>query len=502
MSPRSKLTHKSGRSLLNPQRWGLSTELIDKLPEQFDKFFNGFRDCFKTKTWNNWQYANLYLTGLFCMDTKRNYSAIGRTMNDPRDDGQNIQHFMSDSSWDAHRVFAEIQRQIKNYPELTRGALVIDGSSDGKKGKGAGVSRQYSGRLGKVDSCQACVSLGYHKDNVHVMVDANMYFTKEWFDQEHKELWPSSHIPEDLEFKTKTEIAADMVLQAKNNGLPFEVVCCDDEYGKTHWLRRLFSDNGLTYVADVPSDTLFYLEKPSVEIPVNMPGIRGRRYWKKRPVCQKKPVRVDKLARDEDLEFYRIKVRNSERGILVYEMAFLRGWTVSRDGQEVLEETLMIRKDPDGSYVYSLSNSPAETPYDVLALWKSHRYFVERVFQDAKTDLGWDELIAVKYRSWMHHTALIAIGLWFIGLLLMFFGQDSQKQSRSLCRQLKLNVLPSLSAANLRLIFKTSLCLSYFKYEECLHVIMQNLVNRAKSTRSRLEKEHGRKFGKICPRET
>jgi len=39
---------------------------------------------------------------------------------------------------------------------------------------------------------------------------------------------------------------------------------------------------------------------------------------------------------------------------------------------------------------------------------------VERVNQDAKTELGWDELEAQKYLVWMHHLALTILAMWFI----------------------------------------------------------------------------------------
>ena len=55
----------------------------------------------------------------------------------------------------------------------------------------------------------------------------------------------------------------------------------------------------------------------------------------------------------------------------------------------------------------------ANTPLEHLALWRSQRYFAERIFQDAKSEGGWDELVAGKYRAWMHHAALDALALWF-----------------------------------------------------------------------------------------
>lgn len=490
MSPREKFLHRSGRSLFNPGRWGLSVEVVGEMPRRFDSFFAGFAGCFATKTWNNWGYAKVYLEGLLCMQAERNYAAIGRTMNGPRDDGQNIQHFMSDSGWDAHKVFAGIRRQITANPALAGGALVIDGSSDGKKGSGAGVSRQYSGRLGKVDSCQVWVSLAYCTGIGSALVDADLYLPEEWFNDEHRKAWPSLRIPAEREFKTKLEIAGEMVMRAKDGGLGFSVVLCDDEYGSSHYFRRFLNRNGITYVADASSKTLFYREKPRLEVPENPPGRRGRRYVYPRPVSARKPLHLSDIATEDSLEYYRIKVRDTDRGDLVYEMAFLRGWTVSRDG-EILEETLLIRRDADGTCSYSLSNAPADTPYDILAKWRSHRYYVERVFQDAKSELGWDELVAGKYRAWMHHAALVALGLWFIVLMLMLFRQGQQGQALSLSRQLKVNAPPPVSVANVKLMFQTAFYFTTFNEEECLHVILKILINRANSARARLK--HGNK---------
>jgi len=42
------------------------------------------------------------------------------------------------------------------------------------------------------------------------------------------------------------------------------------------------------------------------------------------------------------------------------------------------------------------------------------RYFVERTFQDAKSELGRAEFAARSYRAWEHHLASNAAALWFV----------------------------------------------------------------------------------------
>ena len=107
-----------------------------------------------------------------------------------------------------------------------------------------------------------------------------------------------------------------------------------------------------------------------------------------------------------------VTIRHTERGILTYECSMFRVWTVSESGV-VREESLLVRKETDGEFSFSLTNA-LEASLEQLAYWRCERYFAERVFQDAKTEGGWDELVARKYRAWEHHTALDALTLWFI----------------------------------------------------------------------------------------
>jgi len=56
-----------------------------------------------------------------------------------------------------------------------------------------------------------------------------------------------------------------------------------------------------------------------------------------------------------------------------------------------------------------VEGAPASTAEFVIC-----DHTIERTFQDAKSEAGWDELVARKYRAWMHHTALDALALWVV----------------------------------------------------------------------------------------
>ena len=62
-----------------------------------------------------------------------------------------------------------------------------------------------------------------------------------------------------------------------------------------------------------------------------------------------------------------------------------------------MEEWLGLRRETNGKYSYALGNAPADKPLEHLAQWKCQRYFIERSNQEAKSELGWDELQAQTY---------------------------------------------------------------------------------------------------------
>ncbi|MCL0079117.1 IS701 family transposase [Dehalococcoidia bacterium] len=403
---------------------------------------------------------------------------------DPGDDGQNFQQFMSDSPWSAGAVF---QAEVRQRPELRGGMLTLDESGDKKAGnQSAGVARQYLGRLGKVDLGQMGVALGYYQAAVWMMVDAELYLPEEWFDQAHADLRRRLHIPPDRTFSPKSQLGLEMILRAKSNGLPFHVVGCF--YGRDSHFRAALDKEGLLYLVEVPSDTHVYLERPRMGVPEKPLGHRGRPFSRQQVLSGVLPVGVRQLRAYPDLEWRRVKVRPVERGALTYECTAMRVWTLTDDGR-VRQEWLFIHREKDGDCSYFLSNAPADTPLETLALWRSLRYFVERIFQDGKSEIGWDELVAQKYRAWMHHTALTALALWFIAETKLDWAREYGRDPE-LARQLEVEILPNLSVANVRELLRAALPLNQFSLEEATGLVVKHLFHRACSTRSRLKAQY------------
>lgn len=472
--------------LFDPERWGLPPEAVEELADRLQRIWERFRPRFKTKTCDTSENAFVYLRGKLIMETKRNFANIARRVVGIDDDGQSLQQFMSDSPWPAEGVFEQIQAEIKEREELAGGMLTLDES--GKKCAGdqkAGAGRQYLGREGKVDLGQVGVAGGYYKDGHWTMVDAELFLPENWFDDDHAKLRERWHIPSERTFKTKPELGLELIKRAQANGLPFAVVGYDSLYGRNRQFRADLAAENIIYMADIPSDMLVYLEKPEVGVPETPPGKKGPPFTQKRVLNDVQPVEVRSLVDHPDFARQSVDIRHAERGLLTYDCAARRVWTLT-PGMDVREEWLFIRHEPDDTFSFSLSNAPADTPLTQLARWRCQRYFAERIFQDAKTEGGWDELVARKYRAWMHHTALDALALWFIAETKLDWA-IAHPRDPALVSQLELEVLPALSMANVRELLRAVMPLDQLSPEDATRLVVKHLVNRSRSTRSRLK---------------
>jgi len=470
---------------LEPQRWGLPAEAVADLGNRLREFWVRFRRCFKTQTRDASGHAWTYLCGLLGMETQRTFANMARRVIAPDADGQNLQQFISDSPWSAAAVLQQVRCEIAATPALrTGGVLLLDESADEKAGaKSAGAGRQHNGRLGKIEMSQVGTFLAFYKGNVWTWVDGELFLPEHWFTPEMAQERQRLGVPEERKFATKIELGWQMIERVKAQGLPFEAVACDDLYGRSGWLRHQLDQAGIVYMAEIPESTQVYLTRPAFGVPPAQTPARGRAPSRPRVLSPEQPVEVRQLVRDGRLSFQRIPVRHTERGVLDDPFAVRRVWTL-RDGA-LAEEWLVIRHENELRYTYALSNAAADSPAKRLAWLKCTRHFVERSNQDAKSEIGWDELQAQKYRAWEHHLALTILATWFIAQTKLEWSQ-TYPSDPNLVQQLELEVLPALSVANVRLLLQAVLPLPQLSPEEATRLVAKHLVNRSRSTRSRL----------------
>ena len=91
---------------------------------------------------------------------------------------------MAQSPWSDVRVLAKVLELT--LPSITARepieAWIIDDTSFPKKGKhSVGVTRQYSGQLGKQDNCQVAVSLSLANAGASFPIAYRLYLPKDWY---------------------------------------------------------------------------------------------------------------------------------------------------------------------------------------------------------------------------------------------------------------------------------------------------------------------------------
>lgn len=213
-------------------------------------------------------------------------------------------------------------------------------------------------------------------------------------------------VPDDVTFKTKPEIALDLIDRVKANGIRVMAWNADEFYGRDgHFLDGL-DERGEAFVVEVHANTHVWLNKPKVlEKPVK-PRI-GRpkrpRYLRKR---DEKPSEVQNLARYSP-RFHqqrpqRYLIKDTHKGEEVWEIRWAVCWRKTHTGKLVSKQcTLIVAKNVcTGEVKYFLSNRvPGRNGWTLRMILKVAfgRWPVEDCFREAKKELGLDHF---ECRSW------------------------------------------------------------------------------------------------------
>ena len=473
------------KEVSDPSRWGLSAAVVADLGQRLSEFWQRFRGCFRSRTRDTSENAHLYLRAQLTLETERNFANMERRVQGG--DGQALQHFMSNAPWQGQAVFQQIQSELKGRTELKQGAvLILDESPDEKAGThSVGASRQHNGRQGKVDLCQVSTCLAYtHLAlGLWTLVDAELFLPAEWFTPAFADRRTALGIPAQRTFATKPALGLQMIQRVKATGLPFELVACDDLYGRNRALRAALHSEQIAYAAQIPADTQVYLEPPRVGLPRRRKA-RGPRPKRLRVLSRTQPTEVRALAASSHTTWQRCVIRPTERGALEADFTWRQVWTLTAE-MVVRAEWLLIRRDLSGRLTYSLLNGAADLAPRILIERSCMRYFVERTLQDAKSEIGWDEFQAQTYRAWEHHLALTALALWFVAQTKLDWRLQYARDPL-LLQQFEMEHLPALSTANVRELLKAALPLPQLTPAQATDLVVTHLVNRARSTSSRV----------------
>ena len=356
-------------------------------------------DLFKTQTHEGSRHARHYLAGLLSNCRRKNMERLAETLPDVQQ--QDLQHFITSSPWATAPVWTHVVQQASRLLGGGRAQmLVLDESGFAKKGdKSAGVARQYNGRLGKIDNCQVGVFSALVHETRATLTGARLYLPEAWTtDTERCE---SAGIPEaERVTRTKNELAWELIAEAAAAECDFDWVGMDAGYGRDQELLFKIAGLGKYFVADVDRDQLVWLSlPPGPQRPTSVSGSGAR------PVAE--------VAAEGWGQARSLALRTAENGRLKVKFWRRRVWIWPPGSDVEIEVWLLVTEKPDGKMQYSLCNAPEELTWEETAQRQGQRYFVERVFEEGKSQLGMGQYQVRQWAAWQHHMALVGLAMLF-----------------------------------------------------------------------------------------
>jgi SRSO17 transposase len=213
------------------------------------------RCCFaRTQTWLQ---AGKYVNALVSDLPSRNGWSVAEYAGDGSP--AKAQRLLNRASWDEAAAMSLVRRYAaaglddaarrSRRRRMTVGAL--DETGQEKQGTAtSGVKRQYMGCAGRVANGVNTVHLSYVREKTgHALAGARQWVPAEDISDPVKSL--VTGLPLVLRFRTKGELAIDILSDAYADGLAFDFVCGDEVYGSCTSLREFLEEKGQAYVLRV-----------------------------------------------------------------------------------------------------------------------------------------------------------------------------------------------------------------------------------------------------------
>ena len=206
-------------------------------------------------------------------------------------------------------------------------------------------------------------------------------------------------IPDDVVFKTKPQIALELIDRAKRNGIEVVAWTADELYGRDGAFLDGVDQRSEAFVVEVPPNARVWLSKPKV---LKKPARNGSGHPKKYPRLrrrERKPNEVQNLARyspafqQQTPQRYRIK--DTHRGTEVWEIRWHTCWRKTHTEKLISKQcTLIVARNVLTDEVkYFLSNRiPGRKGWSLRKLLRVAfgRWPIEDCFREAKEELGLD----------------------------------------------------------------------------------------------------------------
>jgi SRSO17 transposase len=329
-----------------------------------------------------------------------------------------VERFIRESPWEPDVVQDHVRRSI---PKTIRGpdaVIIIDDFGIAKQGThSVGVQRQYSGTLGKTGNCQVAVNLTYcapgddrNKDQKTWPLGTELYLPQTWVeDPEFQDLRDEVRLPEGTRFRTKHEIAHDLLEKCWAAGVEAAAVISDAEYGDGT-LRQHLRARKQPYALGVRHNEHFVAADARTETSRN-----GRERY---------PQDVKAFTIKEAAKTVRrwttITWGEGTKGPLKGRFARLRVRGIIQPStlRHTTDETawLLLEQRTNELKAYVCWGLDGKTIEALVAI-AHQRWTIEQYHKEAKQLLGLDRFEGRTFRGWHKHVALVLLAYAFLATL-------------------------------------------------------------------------------------
>ncbi len=406
-------------------KFTLEKKEVENFIDELKGFHEEFYDCFSRS--ESRENFFRYTSGQLSKLERKSIEPIA--LNVQGGNVRSMQKFISDVVWDESKILHKYHNMVNEDMGDSNGVLIFDESGFVKKGDdSAGVAKQYCSNLGKVENCQVGVFAAYASPSGYALLDKRLFIPERWFTDDYETRRNKCKIPENVEFKTKPQLAVEMFhdLQEQKS-IPYKYVLADSLYGNSpEFIDAIEEYTDLTYFVSIPSDTLCWLERPLT---------RKKEYKHKGEVhtkeilekTERKPISFETLAMNTNNYFwYRRKVSEGTKGPIEYEFT-RRRVVLSKNGLPQKTVWLIIKRTlgNNPTYSYYISNAPVSTKLETFVWLSGLRWAIEQCFEETKSELGMDQYEVRKYPGWNHHILTCMLSHFFLWHLKIRLGKKS-----------------------------------------------------------------------------
>ena len=334
--------------------------------------------------------AGLFLSALLGPERRKTGWMRAEAAGDPGPWRQ--QALLGRATWDANALRDLVRDYAVETLSEPDAVLVVDETGFLKQGRSScGVGRQYTGSAGKITNCQIGVFAAYVSGKGHAFIDRALYLPKAWTDDPARRA--AAHVPEDVTFATKPQLARAMIEKAIAAGVPFAWVTADSIYGVGE-IEMMLRRAGKGYVLGVSGAHQFnsWIGKP--EVAGTAESI------------------ADELS---PVAWQRLSAGAGTKGERVYEWAYCELADLGPGDYDATwtgpwTRGLLIRRSlTDGERAYFSTWCPAGTPISTLVAVEGRRWAIEDAFETAKTELGLAHNETRSWHGWHRHVSLVLL---------------------------------------------------------------------------------------------